>query len=398
MILKFLIYIILIFIFSPFVEFNPFIKQILLFSLSLFLFIRKPKGICRKNDFIIFIFIFILCLIQTSIFFFLNFTDRVFFSRGFSSVIYQINYIFFCYSLLNTYGKSAVNILFKSLCFSYLINIIIAIYAINFKAVLLSVFHIFISGLLTGESFATDIYLEKSHATLLIMPLFFIFYLFDYKKVGNGNSKYKMIFSLIFSLMAFKRIAILAAIVIFLFFLFKKITFKKKILFSIGFLFIVFIYVYIYSIKYNILFDLASENDINMMSRDIIYKNINYLYDFNINFWGNGWGFAIKFLHSNAEYLLGFFIGGLHNDLLKVFIDLGFVLSVLYYSFFLIIIPRYFYKTNRPLIGYIFFSTQLYLFIIYMTDNAMTYIPCQMAAYLLCYYYENHKTIKLHET
>ena len=87
-------------------------------------------------------------------------------------------------------------------------------------------------------------------------------------------------------------------------------------------------------IKNDFIYELCYVYDIDLMFRDKLWPAFSNYYDFSINFYGQGWDFITKFLQENNQRIFGNNIGGLHNDILKIYIDFGFIGSIIYWSFF----------------------------------------------------------------
>jgi hypothetical protein len=96
---------------------------------------------------------------------------------------------------------------------------------------------------------------------------------------------------------------------------------------------------------------------------------------------GQGWDFVSKFLHENNVKLVGVEIGGLHNDILRLYIDLGFIGSFIYFATMLIFIPIKLLKKGEAESSFCWWISQNYLLFIYLTDNALIYMPCQFIVY-----------------
>lgn len=326
--------------------------------------------------------IFVATAIFSFFFFLSGHIQFKYLSRGISFSMFRIIEIYFCYKLLNYYGSKALTYCFYGLVFSYSINIVLALSVYGVSGLLSSMLSIFAMGVQNAGAESDEI-LESSHSTLLIMPFLSVAFFYAYLRKKQKQYLNWFIISTIISLLAYKRIAIAAAVVIFVLFFFKKL-YNRITLSFVSFTSIAIGLGYIFLISSNLIYILVYQYDIDLMFRDRIWKSLDDVYIFGIDYIGNGWGFTTKYLHENSEQLLnGIFIGGIHNDLLKVYIDLGFWGFILYFGYFLFYIPLKFYKSGRLSISFLFFICQLYLFMIYFTDNAQTYFACQTIAYLL---------------
>lgn len=380
--LKNFIIVILVFLNTPFVNLGTWGSLLVYLLLSILIPAKRNGRLLNnqfgKSEFKLFILIFIISAFQSIFYYIFLGLEFKYLSRGISTSLQLIVLIYFSYKLVRFGGRDALNIFFDGLFLSYSISVIYALVIFGFTPVINACFSIFIGGLESAGS-ETDAILEQSHAILLIMPLISVFYLKDYLSQKDKQNIWRMAIAIIVSLMAYKRIAIGAAFVVFFLSLFKKFYSKKVILLA-GSLGIVILMLYVYVIKQGYVYLFTEAHDIDLAYRDVIWTRIDNLYSFDIGFIGHGWDFITKYLQEVNMVLFGNNLGGIHNDILKVYIDFGFIGSIFYFAYFLIIIPLRLKNRN---ISFLFWLSQIYLFIIYLTDNAMIYSACQISAYLI---------------
>lgn len=365
---------------TPYLNFGDFGAQILMLLVATSI----PNGrecFLKRKELKVICSIFIAAATYSFMLFLSGHLDFKYLSRGISSSLYRIIEVFFCYKMLNYYGKKAFVYCFAGLVCAYSINIILALFTFGLGGVVQAFFSIFSFGF-TGEGSDTNEILESCHAVLLIMPFIAVFFLHEYIKNREISSLRIFIISAIISLLAFKRIAIGASIIIFTF-LFLQRLYNRYTLFIIASTCIIIGLGFIFIISSGIIYILMAQYDIELMFRDRIWKAIDDIYFFGTDFWGNGWGFTTKYIHEQSERMIGVFVGGIHNDLLKVYIDLGFWGFIIYFGFFLFYLPCRYYKMGRINTSFIFLLCQLYLFMMYFTDNSQGYFACQSMAYIL---------------
>ena len=109
------------------------------------------------------------------------------------------------------------------------------------------------------------------------------------------------------------------------------------------------------------------------MGRYHLYGFINDYYDFNVSFLGHGYGFSNKF----AEINTSFSITVLHSDILRMFVELGFIGFFVWLIYYLFIARRRITKHYGIDISYVFFLMTAYLIITYFTDNTVNYFVTQ---------------------
>ena len=370
----------------------------LLFLLSLIIPNVIPSNrIINRKCFNLFVLIYCLCSLQAITYYFLGITEFQYVSRGISTSLYRIIEIYFCYKAINYFGIKIIDYLFIALCIAYGYNFIHAIIIYGIGPIISSMFSIFSFGFAEAGN-ETDKILEINHDILLIMPLFVIFYFIKDKNYKINN--WKLMISLIISLLAYKRIAIGAMIIIAILYLLKSL-YKKKLIFLYGGILITLLLFYVYLIYSGFLYLIMEKYDINLMTRDRFWNFIDNTYHFGISFIGDGWGFVSKYIHLYSERSLGYFVGGIHNDILKFYIDLGFIGFILYMAYFIIYIPIYLFNNYGKLVSFMFFLCQIYLIVLYTTDNSSIYICNQIVAFLIPFAFvlninKNMKHIKLY--
>ena len=119
------------------------------------------------------------------------------------------------------------------------------------------------------------------------------------------------------------------------------------------------------------LFELLNSSGINMMGRTIYWRHIVNLTEFDFTYLGNGVNWTYQWLADNLYYLGG--AGALHNDILKMYVEIGFVGFFAWLYFYLWAIPSFIQRRYgyRALKAYAVFTTMI--FAIYATDNIDTY-------------------------
>lgn len=365
----------------PFIDFGAFGRPILF---VFFLWIIGVAGLYQRNSYIIKLFslVFILCVVQAISFFILGKIEFKYVSRGLSTSLNSIIWILFSIRVSEIYGRKSLDYLVCGFMMAYLVLIITAIPQFGIEGVSQNVFSFFYGGFTSGGGDECEKYLEQSHSFLLIAPFFALFYFYNYLREYNRKDCLIFIGLIFMSLLAYKRIAIGAACIVSGLFLIKRI-YCKKIIYITGLITIIFLLLYISMIRSGGIYIMAERYDVNLMFRDVLWPEFEHLYSFNVLFEGQGWGFVSKFLHDNNVKLVGVNIGGLHNDILKVYIDLGFIGFIIYFGFFLLWIPIKLLNKFGLEASFYWWIIYIYIIFIYLTDNAMIYESCQILIYSL---------------
>lgn len=211
----------------------------------------------------------------------------------------------------------------------------------------------------------------------------------------HRNKYFYLIISLIIMLFGFKRIQLLTMFIcLIVYFILKLIPFKNKCkcMFSINILIITFSFIYIAMIKTGLLFQICNFLGIETMGRLTLYKWISDYFEISPLYFGLGMGSTFKM----TELLTTWGIYALHSDILRMFVENGFIVFFMWLSYYLIYLP-FFIKKNKKINTFsIYFFTTMYLFIIHFTDNTVLYFVTQYVYTLsILYLFKYENSIKL---
>lgn len=223
--------------------------------------------------------------------------------------------------------------------------------------------------------------------------IFLLFYLYQYKNNNEHKKKiiFKILLCIVFLILGMKRILILSSLIICLIYLFlnkrvKNISFWTRIITAC---IILVIYVYIWGIKSEVLIDLFKEKGINTMSRTQLWRGIRKEYFFSPLYTGKGMGFVSKWMDNNWQGIG--IIGltqttGLHNDLLKYYIELGFIGFLVYIYYILNVITQKIRKTINNESAMIYFLCMILQILCWFTDNISGFHIFMWIFYLILFY------------
>ncbi len=266
-------------------------------------------------------------------------------------------------SAVYLFGYKAIDYTFWTIVLNYCICIIS--YLVIYK----------IDGILHFFSYAEKgVTPLEIHELTFTVGLFFIYYVF-FENKNVKSHKAKIIWCIICLILGIKRIEIVALIIsygviVLLSNFNKKQEFKLMICISC-FLIIVSI-LYIICVRIGILDKFAQRFNINFNSRLQAYNYFKDDYNISPIFKGKGLGYVMKKLSTADWHLYG--IGDLHNDVLKLYIEFGSILWLIYFSNFLIFQT----KRIRIIFGFniskLYFSLMIFTYILYLTDNVNRYL------------------------
>ena len=371
----YLIVIVLSLLLTPFLSFGDYGVTIIIFFIDL-LWNGGNRKLMSCKDVKSLCLLYTVCLIQSLLFFLLGNIDFVYFSRGGSTTLSYIAWIFLCYRFIEHYGEDALLYMNDSFVLAYSFSIVAAINKYGFLKVAVQTMSIFIGGFESAGS-ETDSILEACNQILLIMPWISILFYFKYKASYDKRYFIRLIIAIIVSLLAYKRIAIASALFAFVL-LYILIKNRRNLIFPFAIVAITCCMLFVFFTKNEEIYCYADKFGVDLAFRDVLWKGISNLYEFSVDFMGRGWGYVTKYVHLYNMRIWNLKIGGLHSDILRTYIELGFWGFILFKLYLLYFIPKMLYKTFRYASAIVFLTSQIYAILVETTDNIMSYPACQL--------------------
>lgn len=208
---------------------------------------------------------------------------------------------------------------------------------------------------------------------------------------------YFLILCSFFFLVGMKRIAI-PAVILFVVIgaVCKSWKHIKPLVMTIGIGFVIIFPFYIYIVRSGILTAILHFFDIDMMGRDSLWMMANDYYDFSLTYIGHGFEYVDEL--SNMWFRTGVLKRALlfHNDILKVFVELGAPGFILWSGLQYILYPIFWIHFSDDQTALLYICELGYMTITYLTDNTSFYFWSTMALRLipLCYSVERRKPPK----
>lgn len=206
-----------------------------------------------------------------------------------------------------------------------------------------------------------------------------------------------IIVSLFFFLLGWKRIAMAALpIAIFLGLIIGRMKSKTRIGFMkfIAWSLVILSFVYIVVTHTGLFAKITDYLNMDTMGRNEVYDYIKKYYNISIGFIGYGFEYTTVILQqiakANPEAHIG--VVALHNNILTLYIELGFV------GFWAWMLYTWIFQLNWMLnhwgekTAMLFFLCEVYIFITYMTDNTLYYYYTSLVLRLVPMAYAFHKT------
>lgn len=219
------------------------------------------------------------------------------------------------------------------------------------------------------------------HEVTFILGLFIVYYLINI----NRYNKARLLITLIYFTLGFKRILFPAVFLsVFLFHIYKKNN-KKLWSWSIFLFLLVYIWLYFVNSPYYEL--LASYLHIELNSRTFsengLYGRLANYYSLSPLYLGKGNGFVLSVMQYYKS--LGFGTVGFHNDILKYYIDLGYIPFMAYVVNMVFLIPYRINKHVNKNAGLQYLALLTVTLICWTTDNLAEYPNYLLTSFVLYY-------------
>ena len=133
-------------------------------------------------------------------------------------------------------------------------------------------------------------------------------------------------------------------------------------------------WLYLFIISTDILAALGTKYNINFMSRLEWFDGLRDYYSFNLLYPGKGWGALSRIADSLKQ--------GVHNDILRNYVEFGFLGFFLCMTYVLKIIPFQIGKKDLP-VAKLYLYLIVYAVVTYMTDNTFNYIIFQASMLII---------------
>lgn len=248
--------------------------------------------------------------------------------------------------------------------------------------------------------------LLEVHSIGLTLPLFLIYFLFEHFQ-NKKKLNWTFWIGVLFTFMCGKRISLIGVLVVLVcYYILRKQPnrLRKKELHLFMTIVFVMTFVYLLFVKYDGFLYVAHILNINTMSRMETWSALKDLYSISPFFMGNGVGFSMFYLKNlKGIYINGFLnkVGDVHNDILKAYIDVGFLGFIFYMWYLFVRNLKFFMKKNCVETATLYFLLMIYTVFLMFVDNIMRYDLYLMSLFLIPMVYkrcEEEKGEKLKNT
>ena len=303
--------------------------------------------------------------------------------RAWEKILFQtitiIYAVFMCYLL----EERAVNYLFFSMC---AVNTAIMLLEMPKYGIAESISSVVTCIITFGEAEGFVRALEIHDITFLFGQ-FFVYYMMFAPKSSKSEKRIRrcgIFLSLFFILLGLKRGTLPAVLIVCIYVkvlrLFKK---PEKLIMATGISMALFFYFYLYLTRSGLLVTFLESHGVDMMGRDVLWSLPNKYYELS-PFW-KGLGFESVTELVNQWYQQGLINRAypLHNDILKIFIELGAPGFTLWAGIHYILFPAYWIKRHDTQTGMLYMALLMYMTASYLTDNTAFYFWCSIGLRLI---------------
>ena len=294
-------------------------------------------------------------------------------SRAGQKILFQAIIIVYCVFMCYLFEDRAVNYMFFGMCAANTAIILLEMPKYGFQESISSV----VTCLVTFGEAEGFVRALEIHDITFLFGQFFIYYMMFAPKGTKPEKRIRrlgVILSIFFMLVGLKRSVLPAVILVCVIVkLIRKTRKPGKLVMAVGISLFLFFYLYLYLTRSGILVSFLESLGIDMMGRDILWKLPNDYYELS-PFW-KGLGFEGVTDLVNTWYRSGLINHPfpLHNDILKIFIELGALGFTLWAGINYILYPSYWMKQYDTETGLLYMAILAYMSVTYLTDNTAFY-------------------------
>ena len=294
-------------------------------------------------------------------------------SRAGQKILFQTITIIYAVFMCYLFEDRAINYLFFSMCATNTAIILLEMPKYGIKESIASV----VTCLVTFGEAEGFVRALEIHDITFLFGQFFIYYVMFAPKSTASEKRLRragMILSLFFILLGLKRSTLPAVLLVCMYVKLLRITGKpRKFILATGIALFLFCYLYLYLTRSGILVAFLESLGIDMMGRDVLWSLPNDYYKLS-PFW-KGLGFEGVTDLVNKWYKEGLINRAypLHNDILKVFIELGALGFTLWAGINYILYPAYWMMRHNTETGLLYMAILSYMTVTYLTDNTAFY-------------------------
>ncbi len=298
--------------------------------------------------------------------------------QSITSTCFQLIDLLAAFFIWVLFRKKAATVIFWSVVISYCITLFAIIRECGFTIVLL-----------TAIGLSPDWHMFERNDIGVLTVSMFLYYVYLYFKVDKQAEKWiplKIFVSFLIMFLCGKRSAFVGIFIGFIGYYFTKnrsyAMYKKLRVWAF-----IFVCAYVLIIKLKILTWLSNQFGIDSSGRLYVWDWFNNQYSLSPLYLGHGFQYIHKYMQAGlgengrAFSLVNDF-NYLHNSILQLYIENGFILFIFWFCFYLIIFPKHVYLKFGKHCGSIYHILTFSMLAIYTTDNPLVFPFYQLSFYL----------------
>ena len=309
--------------------------------------------------------------------------------RGISKFVYQFLVLLVIFSGVYLFGERAIHATFYGLALANAVIMFINLNKFGLPASVESIMDLF-RGAEAQQGFAKSMEIHEVTFTFGFFVIYFIFFAKHTRERIADIAIAAFFFMLGWKRIAFAAlpVAILAAVIMGL----MSPKTRRRFMMVVAWGFVIFSFVYVVATRTGIFEYVTNTLEIDTMGRNEVYSYIEKYYDISLTFIGYGFEYTtvvlqrIMLTEPNAH--LG--VLALHNNILTEYIELGFVGFWAWLLYTWVFQLRWMLRHWGEKVAMLFFLSEMYIFITYMTDNTLYYYYTSMTLRLMPMAYAFH--------
>ena len=333
-------------------------------------FARIKKAVGYFPTFLLLIAVYVLISMYIWV---TDFSKAASISRAGQKIFFQTITIIYAVFMCYLYEEKAVHYLFFGMCATNTAIMLLEMPNYGFAESISSVVRCIVTfGEAEGFVRALEI-----HDITFLFGQFFIYYMMFAPKNTKGEKRLRrsgVILSLFFMLVGLKRSTLPAVLLVCIYVKLLRLARKpRKLILATGTGLFLFFYLYLFLTRSGILVSFLESIGVDMMGRDVLWSLPNDYYTLS-PLW-KGLGFEAVTDLVNMWYQQGLINRAypLHNDILKIFIELGALGFTLWAGINYIVYPSYWMKKHGTETGLLYMAILAYMTVTYLTDNTAFY-------------------------
>lgn len=225
--------------------------------------------------------------------------------------------------------------------------------------------------------------LEVHEVTFVFGILIVYLLISDYLKSRSVKKRWVVLLA-VFCLLGFKRILLMAMLIGIIVYFCARRAKKPNLIIAISVIAIVLSLMWVFLCSsWDLLTGISIKFGIDLAGRNWIYSNFYPYYNFSISYLGAGVGYVQEMIYTMSTMVLNNHSIGLHNEYMRLFIELGFIPYITYFVLIWPVSIKILYNKVGYRVALMYFVLWIVNGICIATDNLLTYPNFMLAFWLI---------------